>query len=124
MNIEQFVRESLKQVMSAVSLAQRDVPSVYGSGGYLGRRNGSGQPAEAQSEISFDLAVTVVESGQKSSGLDMEIRVCGYEVAKGSAGANRSEGDSRSTTSRIAFSVPCVWPSHVSPKDLAQGTPE
>ena len=115
MDLEDFVAESLRQIVSGVSRAQREThsmgariyPLMFGT-----RADGSrltGEDAEGNSrpayEVKFDVAVTV--SASTGSGAEMKARLHILEAGIGGKSANEN-----TTASRVSFSIPVVYPVH------------
>ncbi len=112
MDLEQFVKEALSEIVLGVNAAQDQVeasgarinPAGVGPGaspdGYLGQLSSG----ETVFVVDFDVAVTVSGGGQGEAGA--KVQVLGPFTAK-LGGAKRTARDS---TSRIKFRVPLALP--------------
>lgn len=97
MNIEEFVRDSLVQIVKGVQQAQEAV----GDSARINPRFGSHNQIK-WSDVSFDIAVTATESSEVSG----SVRVLG--PVKFGVGGGTTAADSN--VSRLQFTVPLVLP--------------
>lgn len=107
MNVKEFVRETLTQILQGVHAAQQAHPPAPGdtTAATRGTTTGEINPTwrSDPTAVEFDLSVEAVErSGDRGWSL---------EVAS-VFGASCSEGDSsaRTTSNRVRFSVPIRYP--------------
>lgn len=104
MKLDDYVKETLLGIVRAVVAAQED-PSV---GQYVGRANS--QPNDQDdsrnsiTQVSFDLATTVEESGTTAGG--GSVRVIPFFKAEMSGNSSENQ----STVSRISFAIPIGIP--------------
>lgn len=92
MNVQEFVKEALIQVLSGIDAAQETANEL---GGRVGGKAVDFHP------IQFDIALVTVEQSDSGGG----IRVAGI-------GGGGQESTRESSTSRIQFSVPVRHPSN------------
>lgn len=111
MELQTFIEESLKQIISSVSNAAKDAEGHgamlnpkqkqwrYGEGIYFDKATG-----RVLNNVEFDIAVTATEGTQTKAGIGVAIA----NVVLGSQGQSE---ESNQQISRIKFSVPIVFPS-------------
>lgn len=112
MNIEEFVGESLRQIVRGIQEVQKEFPYNYTTSVEIGNLEGVMSHRRRAGGISFDLAVTTSSTGKASAGgsVSADLSIAGLDLLKGGA-EGRVEGEmSRSVVSRVAFEVPIVWP--------------
>lgn len=128
MELQQFVSESLRQIMAGIVDAQKAVEDI---GGLIAPSNsdyqydkagtryvqppGRDKPPREMTVIDFDVAVTVTEGSQSKGGVGVVMAV----LALG--GSRQSEATAESV-SRIKFGVPVSLPTHP-PKPEAPSLP-
>ncbi|MCP4392940.1 MAG: hypothetical protein GY804_01525 [Alphaproteobacteria bacterium] len=94
MEIKQFVEETLTQILDGVLSAKNNVSRS--------KETGVITSSLTYSEIDFDIAVAIEETGLES---DTKIKVLGY-----SARTSGEEISKNKITSRLKFSVPVGYP--------------
>ena len=121
-NLEDFIGESLKQIINGIENAQVhaeskhayiNVPTIQYSGGMI-KINKDSLPEPQM--IEFDIAVTTTEIKDIKGGVG--IFVSGFGL-----GYQASKGTSGSEISRIKFSIPVVLPSHVKLDNVYDNNP-
>lgn len=95
MELQQFITESLKQIMTGISKAQEDDANT----GTINAYNTSMLPIK---EIEFDVAVTVNEEQGTNGGIGIFAGAIGV-------GAKGQSLSSNSSVSRIKFSIPVIF---------------
>lgn len=115
MNVEEFVAETLIQIVKGVVRAQRDThhlgariyPLMRAYSGPNGPIPGEDSDANARPtyNVSFDMALTVSNAAGSSAGLKAGIHVLEADLGGGSSKANTS-------VSRVSFTLPIVYPVH------------
>jgi hypothetical protein len=124
MDIQQFVKEALLQVVQGIRDAQSEMhvhggvvnPSIYGGltgakeDSYVGALEGT-RPIML---MSFDIAVTASENTAGNVGAKLTV------ASVFSAGAGGTLANASATTSRIAFKVPVVFPADATTELSAQ----
>lgn len=100
MKLEEFVAETIRQVVAGVKLAQE---SVRGNDGIVNPAAGS-SPSGGRQMITFDVALSTTEDREAKGGIGVFVGAFGL----GTAG--RSEA-STASISRIQFTVPVELPS-------------
>jgi hypothetical protein len=115
MDLEEFVAETIRQVVSGVVRAQREAHSlgarVYPIMTIVTPSPGirSGEDAEGNSrqvyEIAFDIAVTARSETGSNAGVKARL----YVVEAGVGGRSASQN---TVVSRVSFSIPVVYPVH------------
>jgi len=105
MELKAFVTETIKEIIQGVVEAQKQViPNVnYSSEGYL---QIGGDRFE---KIEFDISVTSSETTGGEKGGGMHIKVVDF-------GAKSTSTNNNSSTNRIKFNVPVVFPSQANKK--------
>lgn len=108
--LKDFIRESLVQIVEGVKEAQTEVASKKLGGRISPRRGTMNLPTDAEvagmsviQHVSFDIAVTVVEGDEKKVGGSFFIAPLGIGAAK--TDTTKSEN-----FSRLNFKVPMVLP--------------
>lgn len=104
MDVSEFVRESILQIMTGVQEAQK-VWNVDGNKGHINPiwRNIE-NPTANRRDVAFDIAVTV--SDASTAGAKGGLKV----VALGEIGGNTEAISKRESVSRLSFSVPILPP--------------
>ena len=111
MDIKEFIVEAIKQIVAGTSDANQEIES-YGAllpdtSCALSRKNAQyykeGEVARLITEVNFDIAVTVVQTEDKTIGGG--IKVCGVNL-----GTDRSNNNSNQTSSRVQFKLNLVLP--------------
>ena len=102
MDVEEFVKETLRQIASGVKSAQPHVDRLGGV--VVPRVEGFGQ-LESAEFVEFDVAVTVSKSSEKGGKLE----IAGFSFVKGGGGAGSQTAEQ--FTSRVRFKVPILLPS-------------
>ena len=111
MELEQFLSETLKQILAGIKSAQI---AAKESGGYINPailpihpgpidgfiRDGSGNFAQI---VSFDIALTASEGSSTKGGV-------GVVAGVFNLGTSGSSQDTNTTVSRVKFSVPIILP--------------
>ena len=110
MNIQEFVKTSLVQVISGIAEARE---AVAPNGALVGSDKAYGWTKDAKiitdahgriiSQVEFDIALTTADSKDTKGGIGVFLG----SVGVGSQGASHGENTSHS---RIKFSVPVVFP--------------
>jgi len=103
MNLQEFVTESLKQIMAGVADAQKDSTST-------GRINPPSGPFVPVKEIEFDVAVTVSQEQGAKGGIGIFVGAVGI-------GAQGKAQSANTSVSRIKFSVPVQLPNQETRKN-------
>jgi len=98
MELEEFITESLKQIMTGVTKAQED-PANTGIINAIKPGGGLYAPVK---EIEFDVAVTVSQEQGTKGGIGIFVG----DVGVGAKGQSQS---SNTSVSRIKFSVPVAF---------------
>lgn len=118
-NLEEFIAQSLTQIVKGVERAQKEVAGTGAAISPLMRSTAmsntvgvaewrEGQPCY---NVEFDVAVTATESTGTSGGMGLVVG----PVALGSKGQST---DALANTSRIKFNVPVVLPLCRPPKEM------
>jgi len=109
MDLKEFITLSLTQIVQGVANAQEDVRSL-GANAYVTPIS-SGSVLNRPESIHFDIAVTALETTEKSG-------KAGVQVMGVGAGGQLSQTDGTETVSRIQFSVPIVFPGEEPAEEL------
>lgn len=115
MNLQEFISETLRQIIDGVSAAQKHAEE---KGAFINepvREYGGGRRIDPdflpkEQVIDFDIAVTTSSSSEIKGGL-------GVFVASLGTGYQAEKGGSESAISRVKFSIPIILPSNNKPKD-------
>jgi hypothetical protein len=103
MDLETFVAETIKQIVSGVKAAQKseecEGATVNPREAFTSLSRGKMEGVPMAREITFDVALMVVEGSEKKAGLT----VWGI-------GGGLSANSSNTSVSRIGFSVPVILP--------------
>jgi len=107
MNLREFVKESLVQIVGGVNDA---VNELQESGAVVNPRRRAGPPSQMHrgsatpiQDIEFDVAVTIGSTAETTGGGSFGLQVF-------SIGAKSSSGTDSQSVSRIRFSVPLALP--------------
>ena len=111
MNIQEFIVETIKQISSGFSEANKEIEPIGAllpdTSCALKRENFQYYEEEGAkriiTEVNFDIAVTVVQNEDSSIGGG--IKVCGVNL-----GSNTSNNLSNQSTSRVQFKLNLVLP--------------
>lgn len=114
MKLDEFIFESIKQVIDGIEKAQDYAQSkgakVTGENlGFVGAKNGAGivyydnSSGEVVEKIDFDVAITTKEGDKTKAG-------AGLFVGPFSFGASGESGNENGSISRLKFSVPLHLP--------------
>jgi hypothetical protein len=103
MELEDFIRSSVLQIMGGIKAAQSEWDTSHGSGGGVINPAWEGPDdfINRVQEVKFDIAVTV--TGKNESGGGGGIKVIALDVS-----GKTSHSTENSTVSRIAFSIPIL----------------
>eukprot|EP00752_Nemacystus_decipiens_P017586 g15759.t1 len=113
MQLQQFVRETLVQVIRGIQEAAEDVgipakaETLVPIVGYAFSRGANVREISTLQDIEFDVAVVASESNSKSDGGGGGISVVGLQIG-GRTEAEKARATE--TTSRVRFSVPVQLP--------------
>ena len=108
MDLKTFVSESITQIAQGIQAAQTDNPGISICPKVAKGKNGlilveGSHLKEMPQLLSFDVAVTVVDSSSGSEGGKM--RVLGVLCINGTSDSTHQN----STVSRIKFDIPLIW---------------
>lgn len=114
MELEEFVAESLKQVLNGVVAAQKHATTLGAlvSPSHMAQRDSEGKVrsvnyrSDQEHLIEFDVAITTVNSAKAGSG-------AGIFVGPVGIGGKGESGTSYEHVSHLRFAVPVVYPSHI-----------
>lgn len=111
MQLDQFIKETIYQVLSGI----RDAQSELKQNGILGAvspvfDHANNLTTEQILQIEFDVAVTVESTSSSEKGGGAEL---GIQIVSADFGAKGSTSTTESAVSRIKFSVPYIPPSTV-----------
>ena len=107
MNLREFVKETLIQIVAGVADAQSRPPGAQGDGGPT--TSGAivnptrDEGVRVIQDVEFDVAITASDATEAGGGLSTALQVVGLRL--GASSASREE-----SISRVRFSVPIVYP--------------
>jgi hypothetical protein len=104
MKLQDFLRDSLLEIMNGVAEARRKNGNIGGCIEALGKQDASCKFKDGQIGflVNFDVAVTVNQKNSKEAG-------AGIQVAFINAGGRGSAASEHSSITRIQFSVPIIF---------------
>ena len=104
MNLDDFISESLSQVMKGIDNAQKNLSTGNPLIGYINPKWGEEKDhASYTAEVTFDIAISVTE--QKESEGKVGVKVVALEI-----GGGKEVSIENSRVSRISFKVPVYFP--------------
>jgi hypothetical protein len=115
MDLEEFVAETLRQIVKGVVRAQREthelgariypvMPAPRSESGRL-----TGEDADANSRPIYDVEFNVAVTVTSSTGSDAKLKARLYVVEAGIGGKS---GNESITASRVSFTLPIIYPVH------------